>query len=486
MGSECLALHHAGASHSGTADLPLHGGHVPEWLSQRMEQLGRVLIEALVIHYGPNEVLRRLAHPFWFQSFGAVLGMDWHSSGVTTSVCGALKRGLKPIADELGIYICGGRGRYALETPKELEILGEKLGLDGVALQRASRLVAKVDNAAIQDGFQIYHHCFIVTNKGNWTVVQQGMDDKTGMARRYHWLSEGVRDFCNEPHAAIEGFVRSGNIVNLVDHRAKKTRSDLCSLVSVGPDRALWQIRDATRQADLAQDLPLFESLPHLTMPARHQVTAADVSDKRLYATLLAAHEAATSGIFDDFLLTPGLGPRTLSILAFVAEVVHGDQCRFSDPARFSLALGGKDGHPFPVPLRVYDETIAVLKNAIRSARLGQEDKLSAIRHLDEQAREIEAVVEARPDLVPKDLVETYIKAEKRRQLREDIPKYVTNPKGYNREQHSSLISDGSPHLARSTAPRSSKALSKTASQSRIATSRAKRAKDDQLELPGF
>jgi len=208
---------------TGTADLPLHGGHVPKWLADRMTRLGAVISEAIVHHYGRDELLRRLAHPFWFQSLGAVMGMDWHSSGITTSVVGALKRGLAPLGSELGVHVCGGRGKHSRRTPQELLTIGERVGLDGVALAKASRLIAKVDSAAVQDGFDLYLHGFIVTDDGKWVVVQQGMNGERREARRYHWLSEGLKSFVEEPHAAIDG-LGQGEIVNLTDRRAAPSR----------------------------------------------------------------------------------------------------------------------------------------------------------------------------------------------------------------------------------------------------------------------
>src|SRR5947209_17042165 len=209
---------------SGSADLPLHGGRVPPWLADRMTRLGAVVSQAIVHHYGRDELLRRLAHPFWFQSFGAVMGMDWHSSGITTSVIGALKRGLTPLQNELGIHVCGGRGKHSRQTPQELVAIGDRVGFDGAALATTSRLVAKVDSAAVQDGFDLYLHGFIVTDDGHWTIVQQGMNGDRRQARRYHWLSEGLTSFLDDPHAAVEG-VGGGEIVNLADRRAAASRA---------------------------------------------------------------------------------------------------------------------------------------------------------------------------------------------------------------------------------------------------------------------
>jgi hypothetical protein len=359
---------------SGSADLPLHGGRVPPWLATRMAALGRVLVEALVLHYGRDEVLRRLAHPFWFQSLGCVMGMDWHSSGITTSVLGALKRGLAPIEWELGLHVCGGRGRHSRRTPDELLTLAARTGFDGDALAHTSRLVAKIDSAAVQDGYQLYLHGFVVADDGKWTVVQQGMRPQARTARRYHWLSAGVRDFVDEPHAAIEG-VSHGQVLNLTDRRARSSRAAQLELVARGPDATLQTLA------------------PHLSMPAHHDVRASDVLMRRLRGTLAAA--AARAPIdFADLLMTPGLGARTVEALALAAEIIHGTPCRFTDPARFAMAHGGKDGHPFPVPLRVYDETIGVMRRALDAARLGRDERLAAIRRLDVEARRLEAVAD--------------------------------------------------------------------------------------------
>jgi hypothetical protein len=502
------------ALRTGSADLPLHGGRVPAWLATRMASLGRVIVEAIAYHYGRDEVLRRLAHPFWFQSFGAVMGMDWHSSGITTSVLGALKRGLQPVQHELGVYVCGGRGKHSRKTPDELLVVGEQTGLDAAPLVRASRLVAKIDHAAVQDGFDLYLHGFIVTSAGKWCVVQQGMSDARGEARRYHWLSENFEDttappmsgsarlgaasaqqvyderLLSSPHAAIEGRNR-GVILNLADTRANASRRAGIQLVHAGPDKTIAVLRalreSKTRTLSLFPELDIgasptsaapeldmvlsptyahpaldaghspkhapaaleacrsakhalpelepgrapkraftdpeagrspkhgFTELPsglapkravreqhmhippptpalaHLRMPARHDVRASDVDLKRLHATLAAAADRGPED-FAELLLTPGVGARTVEALAMVAEVVHGTPSRFRDPARFSMAHGGKDGHPFPVPLRVYDETIRVLKSAVDRAKLGHDEKLAAIRRLDAQARRLERV----------------------------------------------------------------------------------------------
>jgi uncharacterized protein len=354
---------------SGTADLPLHGGRVPPWLAERMTRLGTGISEAILYHYGHSELLSRLSDPFWFQAFGSVMGMDWHSSGVTTSVLGALKRGLNPRAHELGIYVCGGRGKQSRKTPDELRAVADRTGLDGEALARTSRLTARVDNNAIADGFQLYLHSFVLARSGEWAVVQQGMNDDSGMARRYHWHSAAVRDFVCEPHTAIVG-ENQGTILNLVDAQAQPAQAAMLGIVRDQPVETLASIRK-------------------LVMPQRHDVRAMDVDEKRLGAVLALAYERELRD-FASLLLLEKLGPRTLQSLALVAEVIHGTPSRFSDPARFSFAHGGKDGHPFPVPLKTYDQSMSVLRNALDRAKLGNADKLEGFRRLDGFVRTIE------------------------------------------------------------------------------------------------
>jgi uncharacterized protein len=355
---------------SGTADLPLHGGRVPAWLATRMAALGGAIAESVVHHYGRPALLARLSDPFWFQALGSVMGMDWHSSGITTSVMGALKKALNPRAGELGIYVCGGRGKHSLRTPQELRGVADRVGVDGDALVRTSRLTARIDNNAVADGFQIYLHSFVLTADGDWAVVQQGMNASTRLARRYHWHSAAVRDFTADPHAAIVG-THAGVIQNLVDARARPAQDALLAIVRDDPDRTVATVR-------------------HLGMPAHHDVRPGDVHARRLGAVLALAHERDLHD-FAELLLVEQLGPRTLQSLALVAEVVHGTPTRFDDPARFSFAHGGKDGHPFPVPLRVYDESIGVLRRALDEARLGRSEKLDGFKRLDAFTRAIEA-----------------------------------------------------------------------------------------------
>ena len=354
---------------SGFADLPLHGGRVPPWLADRMTKLGTGITEAIVLQYGRPEFLTRLSDPFWFQALGSVMGMDWHSSGITTSVMGALKRGLNSRADEIGIYICGGRGRHSRKTPDELRHLADRISLDGEALVRTSRLTARIDNNAIQDGFQIYLHNFVATADGEWAVIQQGMNEATGLARRYHWHSQSVRDFACEPHSAIVG-EHQGMIMNLVDRQATAAQTALLEIVKQHPEKSMHEAR-------------------HLVVPQHHDVRASDVNLNRLGAILAVTYERDFRD-FASLLLLENLGPRTLQSLALIAEVLHGAPTRFSDPARFSFAHGGKDGHPFPVPRKTYDESIAILHSSLDAAKLGDKEKLEGFRRLEQFTRDIE------------------------------------------------------------------------------------------------
>ncbi|MBO4859035.1 MAG: DUF763 domain-containing protein [Treponema sp.] len=453
---------------SGHADLPLHTGTVPRWLADRMMVMGTLITESLVENFGVDEVLVRLSDPLWFQSFGAVMGMDWHSSGITTSVLYALKRGLNPRAEELGLYVCGGRGKYSRMTPDELLSIADKTGLDGDILVRNSKLVAKVDNNAVQDGFQLYQHNFILSKTGSWTVVQQGMNVDQKKARRYHWSSENLRSFVEQPHTGVVGENR-GQILNLTDTKADSARTSILEMSRENPDRMIHEITQIGQPANQiillqngkvgGESLPLASAgepssatpssggkqkgdcdprnapapkpeqgllFPELetsspqsrkypdnssdssfackiangastnsslnrnyTAPLRHQVLAQDVDLKRLGGVLATAYQSQPQD-FESLLLTPGLGPRTLQSLALVSEVIYGTPTRFTDPARFSFAHGGKDGHPFPVPLKIYDESIRILRESIEKSKLGYKDKSDCICRLYNTALAIE------------------------------------------------------------------------------------------------
>jgi len=371
---------------SGSADLPLHYGYVPKWLAERMARLGLAVTESIITEYGKHEVLRRLSDPFWFQSLGAVMGMDWHSSGITTSVLGALKRSINPHSKELGIFICGGKGKSSKEAPSELLNVAEQTGLNGNDLVRSSKLSAKVDNTAVQDGFQLYTHNFIVSDDGEWTVIQQGMKPEDKTARRYHWHSENIRSFVEEPHTAVCG-IGQGPILNLTAADASSTRAGILQLAEQKPELMMQEIQQ-------------------LIMPAHHDVRSEDIDLKRLGAILWLAHEVNPEN-FEELILLKGVGPRTLQSLTLVSEVIHGTPSRFKDPARFAFAHGGKDGHPFPVPIKVYDETISTLQTAVHKAKLGQSDKQQAIKALTKMAQQSEK------DFVPENNFNALIEKER-------------------------------------------------------------------------
>lgn len=371
---------------SGTADLKLMGGYIPEWLFNRMTQLALPVVESIIIQYGQKAFLSKISDPFWFQSFGAVIGMDWNSSGVTTAVMGALKTAINPHSKELGIYVCGGKGKESLKTPDELIRVGDKTGLNGYELSKVSKLTAKIDNTAIQDGFNLYIHNFILSADGDWSVIQQGMETGSGKARRYHWHSNNIKSFVEEPHTAICGD-NKGNIMNLVDKHAKPSQSAIIEITNENPDKMIAEIKK-------------------LTMPMYDNIKSKDVDIKRLGSILWLAQESQITN-FEDILLLKGLGPRTLQSLALVSEVIHGTPTRFNDPARFSFAHGGKRGTPFPVPTSVYDETISMLKSAVEKAKIGENEKAKAINKLHSLS------VKAEKNFVPNQNLNELIKLER-------------------------------------------------------------------------
>ena len=344
------------ASRTGLATLPLHGGYAPAWLFRRMVPLAREVAIFIAGEFGRAELLRRLSDPYWFQAFGCVLGFDWHSSGVTTTVCGALKEGLRGTERELGIYVAGGKGATSRKTPSEITAACERLGRDPEPLVYASRISAKVDNSAVQDGYQLYHHTFVFTPEGEWCIVQQGMCDETAMARRYHWLSDNVTSYVNEPHAAV-----------CCDARAE-------TLNLIAAESA--SVRDAS--AVLAREKP---EVTLLTMPRHHEVSERDINPRYLHKILLRTYEQAPKD-FEALLAIEGVGAKTLRALALTSELIYGTRPSYQDPARFSFAHGGKDGTPFPVDRKTYDQTIDVMRHALNRAKVDRSEKIAAFRRL--------------------------------------------------------------------------------------------------------
>ncbi|MGC9530605.1 MAG: DUF763 domain-containing protein [Candidatus Bipolaricaulaceae bacterium] len=352
------------ATRTGTADLPLHGGHAPRWLFSRMVALGREILWALGEELGTAAVLARLADPFWFQSLGCLLGFDWHSSGLTTTTCGALKVALGRVGGELGLYAAGGKGAASRRAPGEIVTHAERAGLEPAALVYASRMTAKVDSAALQDGFQVYHHVLFFDRGGRWCVVQQGMHPASGMARRYHWLSQGLTSFVCEPHRGVVGG-RAEVVLNLVAREAQPARGALPELARRPPDRLVGELTQLAR----------------MRLPRRHTLLLADVNPRRLRSVFLAAYEGHPTD-FAGLLATPGVGAKGLRALALLSELLYGAAASFRDPARFAFAHGGKDGTPYPVDRETYDHTVALLRRAVRRARLGRREELAALRTL--------------------------------------------------------------------------------------------------------
>jgi hypothetical protein len=353
------------ATRTGVANLPLHGGRAPRWLFDRMTKLSREISIAIVSEFGPEEMLRRLSDPFWFQGLGCVLGFDWHSSGVTTTVCGALKEGVKGLETDLGLYVAGGKGKASRQTPAQIAGYSEALSRDPEPLVYASRMSAKVDSSAIQDGYQIYHHTFLFTAKGDWAVVQQGMNEKNRYARRYHWLGADVRDFVLEPHAAIcsQGFGSPLNMVADDSEEARKVTANLASEQS--PEQ-------------LVNDLNRLKSLD---MPPRHHLILQDMHPERLEKIFLSTYARKPEG-FENLLGMAGVGPKTIRALSLLSELVWGAAPSFQDPARYSFAYGGKDGIPYPVDRKTYDKTTEILARAVRKAKLGNREEVEALRRL--------------------------------------------------------------------------------------------------------
>jgi uncharacterized protein len=349
---------------TGFANLPLHGGKAPRYLFERMVPLSREIIIFVAREFGCEDVLRRLSDPHWFQAFGCVLGFDWHSSGLTTTVCGALKEGLRDVGAELGIFVAGGKGAASRKTPAEITATCEQLGRDPEPLVYASRISAKVDNSAVQDGYQLYHHSFVFTEKGQWCIVQQGMSDETSMARRYHWLSDNVRDYVNEPHAAICCDTVAPTL-NLVAAESADVRSASALLAGQKPELTLEALGH----------------LPSLDMPRRHEVATSDINPKYLAKVLLRTYERAPAD-FESLLSIEGVGAKTLRALALTSELIYGTRASHDDPARFSFAHGGKDGTPYPVDRQTYDKTIEVMHQALNGARIDRNEKLHAFRRL--------------------------------------------------------------------------------------------------------
>ena len=355
---------------SGIMGMPLHFGKMPRWLTERMGNMGLAIVESVVQNYGKSEMLTRMSDPNWFQAFGAVMGMQWNSSGVTASVLGSLRRKTNPRAKELGIYILGGKGRYSYYAPNQIRNVSNQHGLKGNELVKSCYLTRKIDNNAIMDGYNLYQQYFILTDEGEWTNISQGMNTKTRRARRYHWHSPTVRSFVDDPHTGIVG-KKGKPIINLVDSRANNVRNNIINLTHEKPMKVLNECKK-------------------MSLPNRHDVRESDVNMKRLGAVLEMAYNNGIDN-FEDLMMLKGVGPKTLKSLALVSEVIHGDSSRFEDPSRFSFAVGGKDGRPHPVDTKAYDETIEMLQDSVEKSKLGYNDKSKAIKRLHRATKDVES-----------------------------------------------------------------------------------------------
>ena len=351
---------------TGTANLPLHGGKAPRWLFQRMVRLSGGILDYMVEELGPGETLVRFSDPFWFQSLGCVLGFDWHSSGVTTTTCGAVKEALRGRSD-LSLFACGGKGATSRRTPQEIEEHAEKIGLSSAApdLVKASRMSAKVDSNALQDGYQIYHHFFIFTADGEWTVVQQGMNETNRYARRYHWLGEAVSSFTCEPHAGICAGQAGKDVLNMVAQEGEEARKASALIGQEHPETLVKELK----------------KIKTLRLPARHEILAQDLHPDRLYKIFIKTYEAQPKD-FENLIGLRGVGPKGIRALALLSELIYGASVSFRDPARFSFAHGGKDGYPYPVDRRSYDRSIEILRQAVEGAKIGDRERIDAIRRL--------------------------------------------------------------------------------------------------------
>lgn len=347
---------------TGSATLPLHGGKVPRWLFSKMKELSRALIEVMLLEYPKDKILENLSDPFWFQSLGCVLGFDWHSSGVTTTTMGALKEAFNEL--NVGIYICGGKGKKSLKTPDEIVNIADKTGIDPKPLIYTSRITAKVDNSAIQDGYSLYHHTIIFTDSGEWCVIQQGMNEDNSMARRYHWFSRVTKDFVNEPHKGIitDGFTRPLNMISGKSLDSRRISTELSKEYPEKTTKELKKIRE-------------------LVLPKRHLILSSDININRLKKPLQLAYERQPVD-FETLLGIRGIGPATIRALALIGELLYGTEPSFDDPARYSFAHGGKDGIPYPVDRENYRRSIDFLRDAITRAKIGQMDRLKALKRL--------------------------------------------------------------------------------------------------------
>lgn len=359
---------------TGIAHLPLHGGRCPKWLFPRMRDLSGAIMEAIVMEYGVDEVLRRLADPYFFQSLGCVVGFDFHSSGLTTTLCGALKEAIKP--ERTGVAVLGGKGRTSRKTPEEIDGLNDIFTISSkkiLKLKYSSRMVAKVDGSCVQDGYHLYHHTFVVSEKGKWCVVQQGMNPVNRYARRYHWLSETIISFVEDPQTAI-CCDRTGKALNMVAEESRESRKASVDLVKEKPERLS---RFFNGGQSLITDFAGM-ALVSLSMKRGHYIP---LMGKRNLDTLKKAHEIQPRS-YEELLTIQGVGPKTIRSLALIGQIIYGTEPSWKDPAKFSFAHGGKDGVPYPVDRKTYDSSVEVLKTGIQEAKMGIRDRMRSLEKL--------------------------------------------------------------------------------------------------------
>jgi hypothetical protein len=349
---------------SGASELPLHGGRAPSWLFERMVPLAREILFILRTDYDSEEILRRLSDPFWFQAFGCVLGFDWHSSGLTTTTGGAIKEAVRGHEKELDFYVAGGKGATSRKTPMEITKFSERLGRDPQKLIYNSKIVAKVDNTAVQSGHQLYHHNFFFTGSGSWAVIQQGMSAETRTARRYHWLSENIQSFVDEPDELVCSDAR-GVKINFVADESRDLRSAMVSVAKQSPTKTMAYVKN----------------VPVMKLPRRHQIEMEDINPNQMSKILLSTYENQPKD-FEQLLSSQGLGPKSLRSLALVAELIYGTPASTKDPARFSFAHGGKDGIPYPVDRETYDKTIQILHDSLNRSKVNRSEKIRAFQRL--------------------------------------------------------------------------------------------------------
>ncbi|MCD6563397.1 MAG: DUF763 domain-containing protein [Thermoproteales archaeon] len=364
---------------TGITDLPLHGGRAPRWLFTRMVGLAKPIVKIIIDEFGIKEFLTRISDPFWFQALGNVLGYDWHSSGLTTVLTAVLKEAINP--EELDIAVCGGKGKIALQTPREIEKISEKLNLSTSVLKtlkHVSFITAKVDNTAIQDNYNIYHHAIIFTKNGEWTVVQQGINEKIGYARRYHWLSYNILSFVDSPHKAIVGEKKHNYVLNMVAHESDEARKISVDLIKENPKKVYALIKQVSSHSH-SLDQWLGKNTAYIK--ETNKIMYLWMPKKINWKVLKKAYEFQPKN-YEELLSIHGIGPAVIRGLALVSELIYGGKVSWRDPVKYSFAYGGKDGVPYPVNKRAMDKSIQLLEESIRMAELGERDRLEALKRL--------------------------------------------------------------------------------------------------------